>query len=145
MVLYVAGAEVPKDYQSRHIYKNLSVTYWNHRNYLMEFLEFVETFGVSAARIVEKMNTNHQKIKQAELQYIQLDFPTGASLIGEAIDYNKDQEAAAERLRKQALMWAWIIEYFSIAGTLMLGVSMIYTLMVKRRFYKTQKSTRMRR
>lgn len=135
VLLYTAGVKIPQEHELRHLYRMRNEDYWRERYLLMDTINFVEKFGVNSFSLLVQAKENDDRRKQAESLYIDQDFDQALSWIDEVVEENYRLGEKAVRLKAQGLMWVWIIEYLTVAGTSLLTGAIIWTLMVKRRFY----------
>lgn len=110
---------------------------------LISLLDFVEKFGASSASINAEINDLRDMIHDADERYLEGDFASAEEALSAVEARFTDVEALARRLKDTALAWVYAIEWLTMTSTLMISSVILWSLMVKRRLYRSVGATRL--
>jgi hypothetical protein len=112
------------------------------RGLLISLFDFVEKFGANPQPLSEMLDDVDRLKKEAETHYLRQEFPEALVLITEAIDEVARAEKEAIKAKDQALFWIYVVEWSVVTATLLITGFVLWTLMVRRRFFREVQSTR---
>lgn len=142
LMMYLSRNPIPSDLETLHRARVMYLDYRSTRSYLFSVMEFAEKLGANTdpvAEIIGRADDRHGASTEA---YIEFDFTGALSELDSAIqDLTKAVERAM-RLKDQAMLWIYIIEWATISATFSIGGVVLWTLMVRRRLYREVKQTR---
>jgi len=137
-----AGLPIPEDLEQVHRIREQLETFRDRRAYVIGMIDFIDKFGANT-RPVEKMLGETMPLRRkAEDLYLDQRYDETIDVINEAMKRFDEIEAEAVKLRNQALMWIYIIEWSAVSATSLLTAVVLWALMVRRRLYKEVSITR---
>jgi len=142
-VLYLAQRILPTDPVFVHEYRSMVHQISIGKSMILSLIFFVESFGGNARQIDLELVVLDELSYNAGDKYLDNDF-TGALAGAEAtLDKLKEIEELAIRVKDQALLWVYVVEWLSITGVSLISGFAVWSLMVRRRLYKEVKATRL--
>jgi len=143
IALYATGNKIPRDLELAHRARVLITDYRAEVETLQSVMEFVGKFGVNLGPAEELLAEMDQKAKAGRAAYIEADLQTAVSRLEEAMDELAGASDRIWRLRYEALIWIYLTEWLAVSGTGMICGFILWTLMVKRRLYRSVEATRL--
>ncbi len=102
---------------------------------LASVLDFVERFGASTSKLMDEIEEADGMLASAMSIYMDGMHQEALEVSSEAIDALLGLEQDAIDLKRQALIWVYVIEWAAVTGTSMIVGVVLYMLMVRRRLY----------
>jgi hypothetical protein len=125
-----------------HKLRGMYLEYRSTKAYVYSVMDFAERLGANT-------NTVNDIIRQADMdhktsidRYIGYDFQAADGLLESSITELRRASSVAFRLKDQAMLWIFLIEWSVVTATLSLAGFAIWTLMVRRRLYREVSYTR---
>ena len=142
LMLYLAGRTLPSGPLEVHEYRNLVHSVAIGKAMLFSLMDFVESFGGNPGPIDKEITVLDSMVVDAQEYYLDHDF--GGALAGAqaAMDKMKEIEKLSVRVKNEALLWVYVIEWLSVTGVSLLSGAMVWFMMVRRKFYREVKVTR---
>jgi len=107
-------------------------------------LEFISGFGARTDKVEALLRRAENDKKEAEKLYIEGDYEACSEAMDEILKEFQTISAESMKLRKNALLWIYVIEWFVVTGTLFASGFVLWSLMIKRRLYREVSMTRSR-
>jgi hypothetical protein len=82
------------------------------------------------------------KATDAKQHYLDQEYPQASSLLEDVLDEMESLLDEALRLKDQALVWIYLIEWMTVTGVFLVAGFTLWTLMVRRRLYREVAVTR---
>ncbi len=143
LILYSAGRALPEDVVVVARARDGFWEYRTQRGIILSLMDWVEKFGATTASYGLRLAEIDGRWLAASDLYISGDY--GSALSG--LDEAKAEALAlldeVLRAKDRVLLWVFVIEYLVITGTCVGSASILWTLMVKRRFYRQIATTRL--
>jgi hypothetical protein len=144
MVLHSTGRGLPEDVVVVNKLKKRFYEYDEKKGFIISMVEFVEKFGANTNPLMTKVIAMDDTWGKARSLYIGQDYDGSWSLFDQLLaDISGFQEEAI-KLKNNALFWVYLSEWCIITGTSILAGFFLWTLMVKRKYYKQIDQTRLR-
>ena len=105
-------------------------------------LNFVEKFGANTARLFDARERVDLDLESAMDMYLEGWYQDALDASESASDDLLALEDDAIELKREALLWVYIIEWATVLGTSMVVGVVVYMLMVRRRLYRQVGITR---
>ncbi len=137
------GWELPADAALVHQMRIGFRDYIAKRLLQLGLIEFVDRFGADLAPAENLMAQADGAKAEAEELYLDQDYAESSARLSVAFDRLQKAAEVALKQKNKALMWVFIIEWTSVTGTLMVCGAVLYSLMVRRRYYRQVATTRM--
>jgi uncharacterized membrane protein len=142
LMLFMAQRDLPSEYATVHTYRESIHVLAIGRSNLFSLIEFVESFGGNARAIDEEITTLEDTIGEAREHYLDHDFPVALEGAEAALEGMRDVEELAVRIKNEALLWVYVIEWLSVSGVSLFAGVLLWTLMVRRKMYREVVTTR---
>ncbi len=106
-------------------------------------LEFIEEFGGRAGVAERRFAALEDKVRDAREAYVMGNDPqTAADLLVEVLEQYPLLEVEMMKIKKDALMWVYVIEWCVVSATATLAGALVWTVMVRRALYREVGTTR---
>jgi hypothetical protein len=142
LVYFGADKPIPGDIYSAHQVREEMNTHLQKASMLVSLLGFVEKFGARTVRLYRELEEINKKEQEAEEYYRMDDYDSTAQAFGDINRAWEELNAKAIEAKKKALVWVYIIEWFSVTGVAMIAGVFLWFAMVRRRFYSEVATTR---
>lgn len=142
IMLHSMGRPLPDNIALVNAVRRAFSQYHERASTLVSFLDFVERFGVSTAKLAEERLAADAVRDRAMQQYLDGLFQDALDTSEEAAEDLGQIEMKAMRMKDRALMWVYLIEWCAVTGTGMVTGYILYALMLKRRLYREVSVTR---
>jgi len=142
MLLFSAGTELPSDIAQVHSAREVLMNFEDSREWLLSVMEFADRFGANVGGLWSNLDQVGESRELAEAAYLDQDYGIAIGIIEDAKATINDLAGDAIRLKDRALLWTYLIEWFAVAGTLIISGEVLYLIMVRRRLYRESGITR---
>ncbi len=143
LVYFGADKPIPSDiYRAHRIRQEINI-HLDRASLLVSLLEFIERFGASTIRLYEELEAINAIEKEAEEYYRQDDYDSASEVFERIHLAWNELNGKAIKVKKNALLWVYLIEWFSVTGVAMVAGTFLWFVMVRRRLYKEIGTTRM--
>ncbi len=143
LVLYLAKRDLSPDHLVLHQYRELVRTLFLGRSMLFSLVDFVESFGGNSEEIYREIDELDRIVREAEEFYLDQDNTAALESMRDAVERKVEIEELAIEVKDEALLWVYVTEWFSVTGVMLLSVSVLWNLMVRRRLYRGVEQTRL--
>jgi uncharacterized membrane protein len=135
LALFIADVEIPPDPILVHEIRQKTEEYHLTRNFVLSLVEFISKFGANPARVETMLSQANDRLAEANAEYTSYNFEASLAILEGLIADLDEATTIALRLKDQALLWVYIVEWAAIMGTSIMAGVVIWTLMVRRRLY----------
>ncbi len=142
LMLHLARQPVPEDVEVLHVARKELLRLDISRGLLVSLFDFVERFGANPAPLEDMLEEVDSLRREADALYIGQDFEAALDVIVRAIEAAEVAEDQAVRLKNAALFWIYLIEWMVVTATILVSGVVLWSLMVRRRFFRQVGSTR---
>ena len=142
MVLFSIQRPVPQDVLKVHWVRELFHTYRERKSMIYSLLDFVERFGANRQIIDRAIEAVDAIEIQARKNYLMQEIEGAGNTLERALDELDGVSERAIKLKNRALMWVYLVEWSAVTGTLMISGFILWSIMVRRRMYRTSGITR---
>ena len=139
---FVAQVRIPEDLEMIHNLRDSFIRYANEKSSTTALMDFIDKFGANTRPVERMLGELETKKKEAERLYLKDRYEEAADAMKDVIQGFQRISDQAVRIRERALLWVYITEWFAVTGTAIICGSLVWTLMVKRRYYKEVSVTR---
>jgi len=137
------GWELPTDAAQVHRMRVGFRDYIAKRSLQMGLIEFVDRLGANLVPAENLIAQADGAKAAAEELYLDQNYDESSARLSQAFDWLQEAAEVALKQKNKALMWVFTIEWTSVTGTLMVCGVVLYSLMVRRRYYRQVGTTRM--
>ncbi len=106
------------------------------RALLFSLIEFADKFGANMVGVENHVREVDSIKKSSDGLYLDRDYSGALDLMGDAIGEIMSLQGTAVDLKKRALIWIYLIEWFVVLSTFMVSGVILWTLMVRRVIYR---------
>jgi hypothetical protein len=139
---FSAQVEIPADLELVHRVREQLETFRDQRSFVIGIIDFIDKFNANT-RPVEVMLAETTPMRdEAEELYIDQRYEESATILQTASQRFEEISEAAIKLKDQALLWIYIIEWSAVSATSLVTGVIIWALMVRRRLYREVGLTR---
>lgn len=143
LLLFVADLPIPSDPALVHRIRSRLSQFHLTRDFVLSMIEFIDQFGANPRSIEETLSASDKKLKQVNALYLDYDFEACLAKVDELITDLGEATKLALKLKDQALFWVYVVEWSAVTGTLCLTGGLLWTIMIRKRLYRTVGTTRM--
>ena len=144
MVYFPAGLAVPDVALDKTVREKLS-TFQTQKVVLMSLIDFADTINANTGPLLKTLGEIEREKSAADRCYIDMDLYEASRRMDAVIAKMEKMLDMAVRVKDQALLWIFVVEWFTIAGTSLLCGYVLYMLMIRRRLYREAVVTRLQR
>jgi len=112
---------------------------------LIGLSEFVDAFGANSLSLDVGLESVATMKAEADSLYLGQDYEAALAMLGRIMEEVRELGAEAVRIKNQALMWIFVIEWLVVTSTAIVCGLALWALMVRRRLYREVKMTRLAR
>jgi hypothetical protein len=144
-IYFTAGVEMPDDPLTVHRIRTILQEFDARRQFLIDIIEFASMFGASSApleRLVAESSEYEAAIRDL---YVEQRYEETWSIAEEARVRLAELEIEAMKLKEDALLWVYVIEWVMVTATALTSGSVLWLLMVRKRVYREVHETRLGR
>ncbi len=141
VILHATGRRLPDNIEIVHAAREEFRNYNDRKYVLVSIMEFVEMFGGNVRRIETLISELDEVKSSAEGEYLEQNFDEAFDLLKQAGEMNSEARVEAMKIKDQALLYVYIVEWLAVTGTLLVSGSLVYSLMVRRSMYREVATT----
>lgn len=134
---------MPEDLELGHTLRANFKAFYERKGMMISLIDFIDRFGANTASLNTLLDELEAQRKEASQSYMKGNYQEALDQMQEALDGLASISSESMRLRQRALFWIYITEYLIVSGTAMLSGFVIWTLMIKRRYYREINTTRL--
>jgi hypothetical protein len=142
LVYFNVDKPIPADIYRAHSLREQINAHLLKGSLLVSLLEFIERFGASTEKLYEGLEAINEEEARAEEFYRQDDYDSAAEVFEEIHLAWTEINSRAMDAKERALLWVYVIEWFSVTGVAMGAGSFLWMAMIKRRLYRETGTTR---
>jgi len=144
IMIYLDRRAVPQDTEIVHRARSEILGIAGRKSYVMDILEFSESFGANTGGIRSRFGEVDEVIARANEQYIDLRYEDMLETNELIIAMLEELQEEALKLKDRALMWVHVIEWLSVTFTALVCAFVLWTVMVRRKLYREVQVTKAR-
>lgn len=144
MIFWLAGTELIDDIEVFHRVKADFSEFRTRIAVLVSLKEFIDRFGANTDRIDEEIIPLEEIYSRAAEQYLEHSFVDSEDTIGSALARLPQVEGVARDEKEKALLWVYVIEWLVSSSVFFISGFILWTLMVRRKLYRSVRTTKLR-
>ena len=117
------------------------MSYSDRKRGTLAVIEFVEKFGADPTGVNERLDSMDDRHAQASRLYLEGDYDGAGTLLFELLDEFTDLENELLQAKDRAFFWIYLAEWAGVLGVGILCGVTLWTLMIRRRFYREVATT----
>jgi len=142
IVWFSTGRELPDDPSRVHDFRRDLFDFGLQQSLLTSLLDFAEIFGANPADEYSRLADVQAIRTRANDHYLDGDFNAAHETMQVALDTLAELEEDVSKLKDRAMMWVYIVEWSVTTSVFLLTGFVLWTLMVRRRFYREVATTK---
>jgi len=142
IIWHSAGRSLPADAMLVHRMRIEFREYIERRSLQVSVVEFVDRLGANLAPVERVLKEADQTKSESEELYLDQRYEEASSRLSMAFDLLSQAADISLKQKRRALFWVYLIEWAAVSATLMICGVAVYTLMVRRRYYRDVTTTR---
>lgn len=142
MVYFPARATIPSDVSITHALRLQISQYSFQKRMVFSLIEFADTFGANTNTLNQKLADTDELRTKVDTLWITEEFNECLPAMEEAMTSLAQVMAEAVKAKDRALLWVYIIEWLTVAGTSIVVGVVVWSLMVRRTLYREVGATR---
>lgn len=142
MIYYIARVEIPEDTAMFLRLRTQIAKYLSLRTYTLSVMDFAEKFGANMYKSEKALAEADADRKKVFSLYIEGYYDESLERLESALETLNEVTRLAIESKDQALVWVYVIEWFTVSGTSMASGVVIWTFMVRRAAYREVGVTR---
>jgi len=144
LVLHSLERDLVTDILSRREARRLIYSFRTQKLLALSMMEWADNFGANTLALSGSLTGLQNRAGEAVDLYLAQDYPAAIGLMQLMETEITLLTAEAVKLKDQALLWVYISEWLAVTSTSIFAGFTLWTLMVRRRKYRTTRSTRLR-
>lgn len=142
MIYWIARVKIPEDMTLLLRLRSQLTKFFSMRRYVLSVIDFAEKFGANVNKAEKALRDSDDDRKAIVDLYVNGEYEESLTSLESALDNLDRVSQLAMEAKDQALLWVYVIEWFTVSGTGMLCGTVLWTLMIKRSAYKEVGVTR---
>jgi len=142
LVYFPVRAEIPQDLTVTHTLRVKIGQYESEKDLVLSLIEFADTFGANTNDLNRELGATDDLRDEVDRLWIEEEYEECLPAMEEALSSLKGVMDSAMEAKDRALLWVYLIEWLTVAGTSIITGVVVWTLMVRRRLYKQVAATR---
>jgi len=142
-IYFAAGAPMPDDPELAHSLRAAFTQFYEQKVLMLSVIDFIDKFGANTVALYRELDDLEGQSKDAAALYMKGDFQASWNAVHRALNGLTNLSEEATKLRKKAMLWIYLTEWLTVTGTSMACGFLLWTLMVKRRYYRELVTTRL--
>ena len=144
VLLYSLDRPMISDIQSRREARRLFTSLQTQKSIVLSMMEWAGAFGANVQPLFQELRDMEDEIQSANEKYIEQDYATAIEFLSSISRTVSLVSEEAVRLKDEALLWVYLVEWLSVTGMGLLSGLVAWTLMVRRKLYRQVEVTRLR-
>lgn len=142
-IYFPADVPVPDDLELGHTLRASFKAFYEQKGMMISLVDFIDKFGANTESLNVLIDELEAKRKEASRLYMKGEYQESLFEMEEALEGLLSISEKSTQLRRRALLWIYVTEYLIVSGTAMLCGFVLWTVMVKRRYYREVTTTRL--
>ncbi len=144
LILYSLGRPLISDIHTRREARCSISSFMAHKSTVLLMLEWADMFGANTLPLSEMLNELDSDVAMAMDQYLGQKYGASISLMESVSLGLTEITTRAVCLKDEALFWVFISEWLVVTSTGIIAGVVVWSLMVRRRIYRTAGVTRLK-
>ena len=145
LIYFDVDKPLPEDVYRAHAIREEINLHSAQTSLIISLLEFVGKFGAKTLKLASELDEINARKKEAEKCYLDGDYEAAAEIFDEIhLEWNELTDKAVN-MKKKALVWVYLIEWFVITATTLISGVFIWMVITRRMLYREVATTGWRR
>ncbi len=142
LMLYLAKRPMYPDFSVVHMYREQVHVMSMSKSLLLYLIDFIDKFGGNSRPIDRDMIALDSMVEDFSNRYLDHDFENALTGVRSALGKIEEMEQLSVRMKNQALMWVFVVEWLSVTGVSLMSGFVLWTVMIRKRLYREVQVTR---
>jgi hypothetical protein len=143
LILHSLGRALISDIHARGQARDLLSGFQAQKRVVLSTMDWADSFGANILPLFEELADLESVAEEATAYYLGQDYPTTITVVETLRSRTNEITSEATRLKEQAMLWVFITEWMAVTSTSTIAGTILWSLMVRRRKYRTLKTTRL--
>ena len=143
LVLYSVDMPLISDIHSRREGRRLISTFRAQKLLVISMMEWADNFGANVLELSDRLRILEDEVEDALVSYLEQDYSACITRMQSTETGIMEITAEAVELKDEALLWVYVSEWLVVTSAAMLAGFLVWSLMVRRRLYRSVGRTRM--
>ncbi len=143
LIYWIARVEIPADMAVFLQLRNRITHYLSLRSYSVSVIEFAERFNANTNAAESALAASDEDRRELVHLYVTGQYQESLEMLEGALENLEEVSRLAIKAKDDALLWVYVIEWFTVAGTGMLCGIVLWSLMIRRSAYREVVTTRL--
>lgn len=142
LIYYAARVSIPEDVSLFLKLRTKLTSFYVTRSFAISVIDFAEKFGGNLRRAETELGNADLLRKEVVSHYIKGEYEDSLVALDKTFEKMNEVTDLALKAKDEALLWVYVIEWFTVSGTAMVTGFILWTLMVRKAAYKAVGVTR---
>ncbi len=144
VIYFTARVPIPEDVVLVHRIREMLGDYFYAHIYALSTMEFADKFGANIRPVEIELEQILRTKADVDQAFIRQEYGAVSDSLASLLLDLEEVVRDAIRVKDKAMVWIFAIEWLAVSGTSMLSGAILWTLMVRRRFYREVEETRLK-
>ena len=144
-IYFAAEVPVPDDFELSHTLRAAFQQFHEQKSLAISLIDFVDMFGANTGPLHDFIDDLEGRAREANRLYVAGDYQASLQSIRDALQGLIDLSAESTKVRNRALFWVHLTQWLAVSGTSILSGGLIWTVMIRKRYYRPVGTTRLDR
>jgi hypothetical protein len=142
MILYSLDRDLLIDVFDRREARSLLSIFREQKLLILHMIEWADKFGANTQSVSSRLTDLEEMVEEATASYLDQDYQTTISIMGSVSSGIEEALNEAMKTKNEALFWVYASEWLAVTASVILSGFILWSLMIKRRLYKSVEVTR---
>jgi uncharacterized membrane protein len=142
LIYYIAGVEIPEDTSLFLLLRTRLTSFFGTRSYAISVMDFAEKFNANLRKAEAALKEADELRKEVIQLYVKGEYEESLVSLGEGLELITEVSNLALTAKDEALVWVYVIEWFTVTSAAMISGVILWTLMIRRAAYRDVGVTR---
>jgi uncharacterized membrane protein len=142
LIYYSARVSIPEDVSLFLKLRTKLTSFYVTRSFAISVIDFAEKFGGNLRRAETELGNADLLRKEVVSHYIKGEYEDSLVALDKTFEKMNEVTDLALKAKDEALLWVYVIEWFTVSGTAMVTGFILWTLMVRKAAYRAVGVTR---
>ncbi len=143
LILYSMRRPLISDIQARREARRLFTSIQSQKSVMLSMMEWADAFGANTLTLAGRLRELEDEMQGAVEDYIEQDYAPAISFLDSLTRSVDELTKDAVRLKDEVLFWAFVVEWLAVTGMGLVSGFLVWTLMIRRRYYREVGATRL--
>jgi len=142
LMYYSAGVPMPENVYLPHVIRERLQVYISQKQFAYNYIDFISKMGGNTVKLEREIATLETVRERSGSLYLEGKYEESRDVLESAVQGIGQILTKAQKLEKKVMFWIYMIEWFTVVGTMMIAGVLLNFLMIQRRLYRETPTTR---